>query len=175
MQLYLEKRKSYIFSALIKYGYANFGIRILETITFEAEQSKSNRKSLILAREQYYLDLIKPEYNLNKFAGSNLGRIYSEEVRQKMSLAKIGRPGNKKGKILSEYTRTLMKENSGRASNIILLNENNEVLAKFKSIQIASEVTNISRNRISRCARKIRKQIIEKGKIYKFEYDLSLD
>ncbi len=52
-----------------------------------------------------------------------------------------------------------------------MLNENNEILAKFKSIQIASEVTGISRNRISRCARKIRKQIIEKGKVYKFEYD----
>lgn len=171
----LEKGNSIIMHAILKYGYANFGIRILETITFEAEDSKSDRRSIILAREQYFLDLIKPEYNINKLAGSNQGRIYSEEVRKKMSLAKKGKPGNKKGAILSEEVKALMKENSGRTSGIIMLNENNEVLAKFKSIQIASEVTGISRNRISRCARKIRKQIIEKGKIYKFEYDFFLD
>jgi len=171
----LKKGNSIIMNAILKYGYTNFEIKILETITFDTNKSKSDRKSIILAREQYYLDLIIPEYNINKFAGSNQGRVYSEEIRNKMSLAKKGKPGNKKGAILSEETRSLMKENSGRASGIIMLNKNNEVLAKFKSIQIASDVTGISRNRISRCARKIRKQIIEKGKIYKFEYDLSLD
>ncbi len=39
-------------------------------------------KEEILIREQYYLDEIKPEYNINLKAGSNLGRTYSEEVRQ---------------------------------------------------------------------------------------------
>jgi len=51
-----------------------------------------------------------------------------------------------------------------------MLNENNEILAIFNSIQKSSEETGISRNRISRCARGIRNSIIEKGKIYKFEY-----
>jgi hypothetical protein len=27
----------------------------------------------VLAREQYFLDLLKPEYNVLKFAGSSLG------------------------------------------------------------------------------------------------------
>ncbi len=75
----LKKGNSIIMNAILKYGYTNIVIRILETITFEANQSKSDRKSIIfwVAREQYYLDLIKPEYNINKFAGSNQGRIYS--------------------------------------------------------------------------------------------------
>jgi len=34
-----------------------------------------------------------------------------------------------------------------------MLNKNNEILNCFQSIQIASEATGISRNRISRCAR----------------------
>ena len=51
-----------------------------------------------------------------------------------------------------------------------MLNENNEILNRFNSIQIASEVTGISRNRISRCARGIRTKIIEKGKVYIFKY-----
>jgi hypothetical protein len=56
-----------------------------------------------LSREQYYLDLLKPEYNILKIAGSSLGykhsentlaklrgRKLSEEIRAKMSTAKIG-------------------------------------------------------------------------------------
>ena len=73
----LSKGQSHIMKALLKFGYINFGIRILETIEFEPNQSKSERKSIILTKEQYFLDLIKPDYNINKTAGSNFGRIYS--------------------------------------------------------------------------------------------------
>ena len=61
-----------------------------------------------------------------------------------MSLAKIGKPGNKKGAILSDDTKKLFREKSGMATAITMLNENNEEMATFKSIQIASEVTGIS-------------------------------
>ena len=166
----LAKGNSIIMNALLKYGYMNFGIIVLETIEFESNLSKTERKTLILNREQYYMDLIKPDYNLNKIAGSNLGRIYSKEVRAKMSLAKLGKPSNKKGTKLSAEVKTLMRENSGIAKKIIMLNENNEILNTFNSIQIASEVTGIFRNRISRCARGIRSKIIEKGIIYIFKY-----
>lgn len=78
-----------------------------------------------------------------------MGRIYSEAVRLKMSLAKKGKPGNKKD--FYDESRSLFRDNSGMASGITMLNENLLVLATFKSIQIASEGTGISRNRISRC------------------------
>lgn len=71
---------------------------------------------------------------------------------------------------MSDESRKLFREKSGKALSITMLNENNEVLAIFNSIQIASENTGISRNRISRCARGIRSKIIEKGNIYKFKY-----
>ena len=87
-----------------------------------------------------------------------------------MSLAKIGKPGNKTGANLSADTRALFREKSKLAKSITMLNEKNEVLATFKSIQIASETTWISRNRISRCARGIRKHINEKGIVYIFKY-----
>jgi group I intron endonuclease len=131
---------------------------------------KAELRMQLLAREQYFLDKIKPEYNINLKAGSNLGRSYSEEVRKKMSVAKLGKVGNKKGAILSAETRDLMRENSGMNKNIVMLNENDKVLGYFKSIQLASEALGISRNRISRCARGIRKEIREKGKIYKFKF-----
>ena len=58
--------------------------------------------------------------------------------------------------------------NSGLNHGITMLNEKNEILAIFKSIQEASNTNGISRNRISRCAREIRKQIVQGDKIYKF-------
>jgi len=141
----------------LKYGYINFEFKILEIIEFEPSQSKLERRNLLLEREQYYMDEIKPEYNINLKAVSNLG--IKEEVRKKMSLAKLGKPGNKKGAVLPLKSRVLFRENSGLNKGVVMLNENNEVLNYFKSIQIASEATGISRNRISRCARGIRKEI----------------
>ena len=35
----------------------------------------------IIKREQYYLDLFKPEYNVCLIAGSSLGRVTSDETR----------------------------------------------------------------------------------------------
>ena len=166
----LKKGNSQILNALIKYGYLNFEFKILETVEFSDSQTKSERRKLLLDREQYYLDEIKPEYNINLKAGSNLGRTFSEEVRKKMSLAKSGKPGNKKGAILSSESRALFRENSGMVKGVNMLNENNEVLGYFKSIQLASEATGISRIRISRCARGIRKELRENGKVFKFEF-----
>lgn len=165
----LKKGNSKILKALLKYDYINFEFKILEFIEFETS-TKSERRNLLLNKEQYFINEIKPEYNINQEAGNNLGRIYDQEVRRKMSLAKKGKPGNKKGAILSLESRALFREKSGMATGITMLNENNEILEKFESIQIASEITGISRNRISRCARGIRKEIIENGKIYKFKY-----
>ena len=66
--------KSKINKALIKYGYSSFSLEILEY----CDQSQT------INREQYYLDLLNPEYNILKIAGSPVGYKHSEE-----SLAKI--------------------------------------------------------------------------------------
>lgn len=47
-------------SAFLKYGYSNFTLEILEY----CESSEA------VLREQYYLDLLKPEYNILSTAGS---------------------------------------------------------------------------------------------------------
>ena len=181
----LEKGNSKLLRALLKYGYSNFEFKVLELFEppflpllptmqgCEVRAPRAELRMLLLEREQYFLDKIKPEYNINLKAGSNLGRSYSEEVRKKMSLAKLGKVGNKKGAILSAETRALFREKSGMNKIVVMLNENDKVLGYFKSIQLASEALGISRNRISRCARGIRKEIREKGKIYKFKFKVS--
>jgi group I intron endonuclease len=46
---------------------------------------------LILEREQYYLDSLKPQYNILKVAGSPLGTKHSEETKAAlMSIRKLG-------------------------------------------------------------------------------------
>jgi group I intron endonuclease len=65
--------------ALLKYGYSNFTLEIIEYC---------DRKD-VLVREQYYLDLCKPEYNILNVAGSSLGYIHSENTRAKMKESRL--------------------------------------------------------------------------------------
>lgn len=71
------KNKSIIYRALLKYGYINFSLEILEYTD----------KSSVLVREQYYLDVLNPSYNICKVAGSSYGRITKENTRMKLRFA----------------------------------------------------------------------------------------
>lgn len=57
----------------------------------------------LTAREQYYINKLKPYFNICKIAGSSLGRKFSEETRQKMNKYREGRP-------LSEETKRRISE-----------------------------------------------------------------
>jgi len=77
-----------VYKALLKYGYSNFRLEILEYCP----------PDICLEREQYYMDLFKPpwpapergragaraEYNILKTAGSSLGFKHSEETLKKL-------------------------------------------------------------------------------------------
>lgn len=69
-----------IYKALLKYGHSNFSLSILEY----CEPDKC------IEREQYYIDLFKPEYNILQTAGSSLGYKHSEEAIEKIIAAKTG-------------------------------------------------------------------------------------
>jgi len=62
-------------------------------------------KEKVVLREQYYLDLLQPEYNILKTAGSCLGRKASLETRAAMRRAALGRK-------LSEETKAKQKNGS---------------------------------------------------------------
>jgi len=55
--------------ALLKYGYSNFILEILEYC----------EPSDVISREQHYLDFLKPEYNILKTAYSSLGYKHTKE------------------------------------------------------------------------------------------------
>lgn len=68
-----------IHAALLKYGYESFNFEILEYC----------RADELVIREQYYLDLLCPEYNILKNAYSLLGFKHSPEDIAKFKLKKI--------------------------------------------------------------------------------------
>jgi group I intron endonuclease len=70
----LKRGKSLIYASIIKHDYSNFNLDILEYC--EAKD--------VIKLEQKYLDVIKPEYNLCKTAGSMLGFKHSEATLIKM-------------------------------------------------------------------------------------------
>jgi group I intron endonuclease len=75
---YLERQiinnKSMIYRSIIKYGYSSFILEILEYCD----------RNEAVTREQYYLNLLKAEYNILKIAGSSLGFKHSEETKIKL-------------------------------------------------------------------------------------------
>jgi group I intron endonuclease len=78
---YIKSRKELIISrALIKYGYANFSLSILEYCD----------RCDLTVREQHYIDKFNPQYNILKIVGSSLGFKQSEETKLKISKALKG-------------------------------------------------------------------------------------
>jgi group I intron endonuclease len=69
-----------ICSALLKYGDSNFQLEILEYC--DPDEA--------IIREQYYLDLLKPEYNILRKAGSLLGFRHSDETLAKFKIRSLG-------------------------------------------------------------------------------------
>jgi group I intron endonuclease len=126
---YIKSKDNYIISrALIKYGYTNFSLTILEYCD----------KSNLFAREQNYLDKLNPQYNILKTAGSYkkfkhsektkikiskslkgiyigdksalFGRHHTDETKNLMSLRKAKNNNPLFGKIHSKYTKELMRK-----------------------------------------------------------------
>ena len=61
-----------------KYKKENFRLFVLETLEISLKED-------LLKKEQYYIDLLKPEYNICRIAGSPQGTTRSLEFKQKMS------------------------------------------------------------------------------------------
>jgi group I intron endonuclease len=109
---YLKNRETLVISrALIKYGYNNFSLEILEYCDIAD----------LTEREQYYLDTLKPRYNTLKIAGSSSGHKLSEETKAKISKALKGVYVKEKsalyGSRASEETKALMSLKKYKSNN----------------------------------------------------------
>jgi group I intron endonuclease len=92
-----------IYKALLKYDHSGFKLEILEYC----------EPGNCIEREQYYLDLLNPEYNILKTAGSCLGLTFkhSPETKKRMSEAK---KGNNHSEETKQKISDAMKGNKSR-------------------------------------------------------------
>lgn len=80
-----EHHSKYLQRYYNKYGKENLKFSILEFCC----------KENLIEREQYWLNLLSPEFNMCKIAGNCLGHKVSEKTKRKISKSLIGRPGIK--------------------------------------------------------------------------------
>ena len=72
-----KHQSTYLQRSYNKYGKEAFKFEIVEKI---------NDSNILIEKEQYYIDTLKPEYNLCKVAGNTLGFKHSEETKEKFRL-----------------------------------------------------------------------------------------
>lgn len=180
----LERNSRPIKDALLKYGHENFILAILEYST----------KDNLLEREQYYLDLLKPHYNILKFAYSMLGfkhspesiaklkaKIISPEHKDKLSLVHTGKDVNEETRAKLSLATTNYKKNNPLTLEalanikaktteregvaVIVLNVETKEVLKFATRTEAGEFLGVTRQAIYNAHKR--------GKLLKGIYQIS--
>lgn len=96
-----QHRNRHLQNAFNKYGQVAFIFSVLEYA----------EREVLVEREQYFFDTLRPEYNIASIAGSSmLGRRHTAESRKKMSQARRGEGNPNYGKSLSKETRRKLSE-----------------------------------------------------------------
>lgn len=147
---YLLKNNSmYICNSLIKHGYSNFSLIILEYCS----------PSKCLIREKHYWDLFNPEYNLAKDPTAPFsGRKHSDKTKTKMSDALTGENHPNYGKTHSDETKTIMSEakkgkprveGAGKPSQKVeVFDKKTNKTTTYNSISEAARALNLSNHKI---------------------------
>jgi len=96
-----------------------------------------------LKREQYYLDLLKPEYNIVKIAGSTLGYKHTSESLEKMRNFVLS------DEVRERKAKSTVNATASRRTPIIVENiETNEIL-EFISLTEAGKALGVTKGAIS--------------------------
>ena len=91
----VKRSKSRINRSLLKLGYCSFSLEILEYCTPEK----------CIEREQYYLYLLNPEYNILKTAGSSLGFKHSADSKIFLHIKRLNANSGYRAKRLEHLKR----------------------------------------------------------------------
>jgi group I intron endonuclease len=89
---------------LLKYGHSRFSLEILEYCS----------KDILLERENFYLSLLKPKYNILKYAYSMLGFKHSAESIAKLKLKKLTQ---EQKQLLSLVNKVVSQETKNKLSS----------------------------------------------------------
>jgi hypothetical protein len=112
---------SRIYRALLKYDHSNFSLEILEYCNYESLKD----------REQYYMDWLKPIYNICKTAGSMLGFKHSVKTLEKFK-----------------------NRDTGTGYFTIVINLENNSIKRYNSIRATAKDLGISHTTLLRYVKK---------------------
>lgn len=161
----LNSRKTAIHNALLKYGFQNFKLEILEYCGEGVNP---------VEREQYFLDLLKPEYNILNKASSLLGfkhktetleffkneRKVKDSTRENLSKAATGRilspelrkklSEQREGIKLSSITRVKFSKAAVvlRGVTVLVKDLETSVTTEYASLTEAAIALNVSRTAV---------------------------
>jgi len=128
---YIKSQANLIINrALIKYGYSNFSLTILEYCDI----------SDLLTREEFYFDKLNPQYNILKIARNSLKSKHSENTKAKISKSLKGVYVKEKFSLFdslqTEITKNLINLKKLKESNLLFgktQSENSKELLKQKA------------------------------------------
>ena len=138
-----------------KYGKEAFEFKIIEIL-----EITEDIKDRLLEREQFWIDNLKPEYNILQVAGSTLGYHHTEETKKKISNSTKGVSKSEehakhiresqKGKVLSEEHKAKLSEAAKHRksmSNHCIISIDGII---YNSIKEASAATGVKYNTIQK-------------------------
>lgn len=118
---------------LLKHGYGLFNLDILEYC----------EKADLIAREQHYIDTLKPDYNILKDARSRLGSSHTAETKAKIKAANLGikKP---------EECKTQMSLNSKQSIPVTITDTLTNVTTTYHSTFVAAKYSKIAARTINK-------------------------
>lgn len=119
--------------AILKHKFSNFRLEILEYC----------KLTNVLEREQFYLDISKPLYNIATIAGSTLGYKHSPESLEKMRSFVLSDEVRER-KVISTLNASLANRHSVTVTNIKTYETTN-----YDSLTEAGKALDVSRAAIS--------------------------
>lgn len=136
----LKNNNMLINLAIIKYKLNNFSLDILEYCSTKD----------VIQREQHYLDIYAPKYNILKTAGSSFGYIHKENSLLKISSRIISEEtlNKMRNRVQSENTKTKISKAIGIPVKI--LDKSSEEIKIFTSKKEAGMYLNTSDSTIGR-------------------------
>ncbi len=120
-----------------KYGEKAFTFLILEEIHFEKNSTEEIVKTL-LEKEEFYINQIKPEYNIRVVAESNLGLKFSKEVKEKISKS-----------VKSRNKEVWQKSAEANKKPILAYNKEGNFIKEFSSAKDAAVFLNVAPTNIT--------------------------
>lgn len=151
-----NKHHSYRFQeAWNDYGETQFDYEVLEEL-----EITENLKDQLFNREQYWINIIEPEYNILPAAGSTLGYHHTEETKRKISETTTGVKKSaehskhisegQKGKLLTEEHKEKLSQAAKKRKNM----SHHSIISIdgiiYNSLKEASEKTGIKYNTIQK-------------------------